>query len=132
MLQKFNNIASERFYECLECHEAVYNPICQTCLASQVEAWLASYPYKETREKILFKIKEYVRKTNNLAGKSTECIACRKARASLCPYCFTEHVFNLLKKLKVNRIMLKEFLMFFNYDFEHTGYSKEAERLGVI
>jgi len=140
MLSRFNNIASERFYEfgdfenslCLECKEAVYNPLCPSCLALQVEAWLASYPYKETREKILFKIKDYVKKTNHLPGKPTTCVSCKKAQASLCPYCFTEYVFNLLKKLKVNRIMLKEFLMFFNYDFEHTGYSKEAEKLGVI
>ena len=132
MLSHFNDIASERFYECLECKEAVYNPICPACLALQVEAWLASYPYKELRNKILAEIKDYVKKTNNLAGKATQCIACRKAKASLCPYCFTNYVFNLLKKMKISKIILKEFLQFFNYDFEHTGYSKEAEKLGVI
>jgi len=37
-----------------------------------------------------------------------------------------------LKKIKVNKAILKEFLEFFNYDFEHTGYSKDAEELGAI
>ena len=42
---------------------------------------------------------------------------------------YTNYVFILLKCLEVNREILKEFLQFFNYDFDHTGYSKEAEKL---
>jgi len=131
MLQN-NFLASERFYECLDCREAIYNPLCPSCLTIQIQAWLSSYPDKEVNDKILKKLKKYVEKTNNLAGDSTTCISCRKPQAALCPYCFTNYVFNLLKKMKVNRIILKEFLQFFNYDFDHTGYSKDAEELGVI
>ena len=124
-------IAPERFYECLECDEAVSNPLCPLCLTRQIDVWLSSYP-SEIRKQILGNIREYVKKTNNIAGKSTRCIACGKATGSLCPYCFTNYVFNELKKLKVSRVILKEFLQFFNYDFEHTGYTVEAEKLGVI
>jgi len=130
MLQ--NNVtASERFYECLDCREAVYHPLCPTCLSLQVDAWLSSLSTYPLKEKILKNMKLYVEKTNNLAGDSTICISCKKPRASLCPYCFTEYIFNLLKDMKVNRIILKEFLQFFNYDFEHTGYSEEAEKMGL-
>ncbi len=122
----------ERFYECLDCHEPTSNPLCPSCLTLQIQAWLSSYPNKNIKEKILEKIKKYVEKTNNLAGKTTLCISCGKPRASLCPYCFTNHIFNLLKSMDVNMIILKEFLQFFNYDFEHISYSKEAEKLGVI
>ena len=124
-------MASERFYECLDCKEAVYNPLCPSCLALQIEVWLSSLSSYPLQKKILAKIKDYVEKTNNLAGESTTCIACKRPSASLCPYCFTEYVFNLLKSMKVNRIILKEFLQFFNYDFEHTGYSGEAEKMGL-
>ena len=120
---------TERFYECMDCKEAISNPICPACLTTQIEAWLATYP---DRNKILARIKNYVEKTNNLTGKTTQCISCGKKRASLCPYCFTEYVLNELKRIHVNRLILKEFMQFFNYDFEHAGYSKEAERLGVI
>ena len=80
-------------------------------------------------------IKEYVQKTKSISdkrGKATKCIICKKQRAFLCPYCFTEYVLDLLKKLKISKIILQEFLQFFNYDFEHTGYYKEAEKLGVV
>jgi len=132
MLQNNSFLASERFYECLDCQEAVFNPLCPACLTTQIEAWLSSLSSYPLKNKILTRIREYVEKTNNLSGKSTRCVSCGKPRASICPYCFTNYVFNLLKRMRTNRIILKEFLQFFNYDFEHTGYSKEAEELGVI
>jgi hypothetical protein len=97
----------------------------------QIQAWLSSLSSHPKKSEIMKKIKQYVDKTNNLKGESTICVACKKPIASLCPYCFTEHVFNLLKDLRVNRIVLKEFLQFFNYDFEHTGYTEDAERMGL-
>ena len=121
----------ERFYECLECREPVSNPLCPICLSRQINAWLASYP-SEIKSKIIKNIQEYIKKTHNIDSEFVKCIACNKKTASLCPYCFTNHVFNELKKLKVARMILKEFLQFFNYDFEHIGYSRDAERLGVI
>ena len=132
MLQNNLALERERFYECLECKEPVFNPLCQSCLTFQIEVWLSSVSSYSLKNEILAKIKDYVDKTNNLAGSSTRCVVCGKPRASLCPYCFTNYVFTLLKKMQVNRIILKEFLQFFNYDFEHVGYSREAERLGVI
>lgn len=125
-------MVSERFYGCVDCREAVFNPLCPDCLTLQLDVWLSSISSYPLKEKILKRIKEYVRRTNNLVGESTVCVACKLPRASLCPYYFTNYVFNLLKEMNVNRIILKEFLQFFNYDFEHTGYSKDAEELGVI
>ena len=43
-----------------------------------------------------------------------------------------EEVMRELKQINVNNIILREFFEFFNFDFHHTGYSKEAEMLGVI
>ena len=130
---KQNNLsfAFERFWECLECNEPISNPLCPVCLTKQVEVWLSSYP-SDIQNKIIGDISGYVKKTNNLVENKVRCVVCNKKEASLCPYCFTNYVFNLLKRLKVHRTILKEFLMFFNFDFGHTGYSKDAERLGVI
>ena len=125
------DLERERFYECLECDESVSNPLCPICMTQEIDAWLASYP-SEIRNKIIKQLKDYVKKTHNIKGESTKCITCNKKTASLCPYCFTSYAYKELKKLKVARMILKEFLQFFNYDFEHIGYSKEAERLGVI
>ena len=124
--------ASERFYECVDCHEAIFNPLCPECLTLQIEVWLSSLSSYPLRKKIMNRIKDYVRSTNNLVEDSTTCVSCGQRKASLCPYCFTNYVFALLKCMDVHREILKEFFQFFNYDFDHTGYSKEAEKLGVI
>ena len=41
-------------------------------------------------------------------------------------------VYKKLKAIARSRKAQKEFLSLFNFDFEHTGYSKDAEELGVI
>jgi len=131
MIQK-NYPALERFYECLDCHEAVFNPICPGCISLQIEVWLSSISSCPQKKKIMKKVRDYVNATRNLAGNSTICIACGRPLAVLCPYCFTNYVFTLLNSMNVHKQILREFLQFFNYDFEHTGYSSEAEKLGVI
>jgi hypothetical protein len=97
-----------------------------------MEVWLSSIASYPLKKKIICKIGKYINKMDNLPGEATICVSCGKPRATLCPYCFTNFVFNQLKKENVNRQILREFLQFFNYDFEHTGYSEEAEKLGVI
>ena len=129
--QYFNKIHEhERFYECLVCNEAIFNPLCPTCLAGQVEVWLTSYP--DLSKKIMPYIRHYLQEINNEIIEATACVACGNKRAAVCPYCFTYRVLSLLKKLQVNNQVLREFLQFFNYDFEHTGYSEDAEKLGVL
>ena len=97
----------------------------------EIDVWLAGYP-DEIRKRIVGRLKEYVETAERLSGEATLCIVCGKPRTSLCPYCFTAEVLDVLKQLQVSRQVLREFLEFFNYDFEHQGYSKEAEKLGVI
>jgi len=83
-------------------------------------------------KRVATKHKRYIHKCDEKSTESTRCIKCGNKTASVCPYCFTDKVLEELKKLEVNKIILREFFEFFNYDFEHTGYSKEAEELGVI
>jgi len=130
MLQN-NYLASELLHECSICHEPVFNPLCPTCITEQINAWLTQYPnYHELRDHLLPKLHSFIKKSER---NTTQCIKCKKARVSICPYCFTEHVLNELKTLGVHKIVLKEFLMFFNFDFEHKGnFTKEAEKMGVI
>jgi hypothetical protein len=87
----------------------------------QFEAWLSHYPH--LKKQAISKIKNYVKHTKNIADKKIRCISCGKKGASLCPYCFTNHVLDILKDLKINKMILKEFLQFFNYDFGHTRYA---------
>jgi hypothetical protein len=121
---------AEAQYMCDICSEAVTNPLCPNCLSTEIEAWLTLYP--DLRKKLLPKLNLFLNQIEHKPFSSTVCIKCNNKRASLCPYCFTDKVLNELKKLHANKIVLKEFFQFFNFDFDHTGYSYEAEKLGVI
>jgi hypothetical protein len=129
MLQD-NSYGIEREFLCEICGQAITNPLCPVCLTTEIEAWLTLYP--NLRSELIPKLHRYLARVENKILNSTECIKCRNKRASICPYCFTEHVLHELKRIHASRMVLKEFLQFFNFDLEHKGYSKEAEKLGVI
>jgi len=129
--QYFSKVYGTRFYECLVCKEAIYNPLCPTCLAGQIKVWLTNYP--DLSKKIMPILKKFIQEAHNeIDHLATRCIACNKKQASVCPYCFTEHVLNQLKKLDVDKQVLREFLQFFNFDYDRKGYTEEAEELGLI
>ena len=130
MANKHHFSAAEPQYLCDICNIAVSNPLCPMCLATEIEAWLTLYP--KLSVDLLPQIKKYIEKCDDKSEESTKCIKCGNNTASVCPYCFTDQVLRELKKLEVNKIILREFFQFFNFDFEHTGYSAEAEELGVI
>jgi len=131
MLIQKNHQVAETQYMCDICSEAVTNPICPFCLATEINAWLTLYP--NLKKELLPKINKYLQKINNkITNYGTQCIKCKNKRAYVCPYCFTEFVFNELKKINSNKIILKEFFDFFNFDLHHTGYTKEFEQMEVI
>jgi len=130
MLTQKNYLSHGTQFICEVCGDAVINPICPVCITTELEAWLTLYP--NLRHELTKLLEGYLEDINNKVNDATACIKCKNKRASVCPYCFTEHVLGELKTLEVNHIVLKEFFEFFNFDFNHTGYSKEAEELGVI
>ncbi len=129
-MTKNNFSAFEPQFLCDECNIAVTNPLCPACLATEVEAWLTLYP--NLRKELLPRLKSYLAKMEDKELEYTQCIKCKNNIASVCPYCFTEYVLRELKRIEANKIVLGEFFEFFNFDFDRTGYSKEAEKLGVI
>jgi len=123
--------APETHYMCDVCSEAVTNPICPFCLATEIEAWLTMYP--SLKQEISPKLRKFLTSvTNRITNYRTECIKCKNKRASVCPYCFTYFVLRELKKINTGPLILKEFFEFFNFDLHHTGYTKELEEMGVL
>lgn len=118
-------------YACDVCSEAITNPLCPFCLTVEIKAWLTLYP--SLKQKLLPKLNIYLKKTSNkITNYGTQCIKCKINRAFVCPYCFTEYVFNELQNISAEKIILKEFSEFFNFDLDHKGYINEAEEIGVI
>ncbi|MFH1500972.1 MAG: hypothetical protein ABIE22_03440 [archaeon] len=114
---------------CLECREPIHNPLCPFCLSRGIEAWLENKPTKMSNF-----VENEIKKILGARklGNSVKCIACNSDRAFLCPYCFTEMVYKALKKVRARKADLEEFMILFNFDFEHCGYYKDAEKLGIV
>ncbi len=125
-----NYSASEPQFLCEVCSEAVTNPICPSCITTEIKVWLTLYP--NLSFELMPVLERYLQLLEELPHESTICIKCGNKNASVCPYCFIEYVLRQLKKINANKIILNEFLEFFNFDLEHTGYSEEAEESETI
>ncbi|MDP2925470.1 MAG: hypothetical protein Q8N99_03805 [Nanoarchaeota archaeon] len=128
-LTKYYNALEPQFL-CDDCSIAITNPICPFCLTTEIDAWLTLYP--SLRGEIIPSLERYLKRIGNRLTEYTICIKCKNKRAAVCPYCFTTFVLKELKKINANKVVIKEFIQFFNFDFEHSDFSKEAEKLGVI
>ncbi|MEK6848061.1 MAG: hypothetical protein AABX65_00320 [Nanoarchaeota archaeon] len=114
---------------CFECNEAIVNPLCPECLAKEITVWMRKEQIVE-RNFLTKKIKNLLSHMDQT--DSAECIICKKNNAFLCPYCFTSQVYELLKEMREDKNILGEFLMIFNFDFTHNGYTKDMEELGLL
>jgi len=109
-------------YECPVCIQPITNPICHSCLTEQIGKWLEFYP--SIRQKILPKIKKYAKEIDNEASGSIICTSCRKRNATLCPYCFSEEIFNIFKRNRIDKMVIMDFLSVFHSDSDHEEYYK--------
>jgi len=110
---------------CMECHEVIYNPICPSCLSTEIRKWLEDTNFR--MKKPVVSEMQSILNRGRCFGSS--CVICRKQSTFLCPYCFTELVYKKLKQLKIAKKILLDFLKIFNFDFEHTGYYHDLEKL---
>lgn len=110
---------------CLECKEEIFNPLCPECLAKSIMSWAVNYP--SIAIKLNEEIKDYLEKNKKFEGSL--CIKCKKYKAYECPYCFTNYVLQKLKKITNDKKIILQYLTYFNFDLEHTGYWKEKEEL---
>jgi len=127
MIKKFiyPDLERERFYECLKCNEIILSPLCHNCLAQQLEVWLSNYP--DLKKRLLPELHKYLKTINNSILDATRCVVCGSRKAALCPYCFTEFVLRMLKKLQVHKQVVKEFLIFFGPEIN----SGQASQLSI-
>lgn len=109
---------------CLECGEEIFNPLCPKCLSREIDAWL-EFQHGKIKKTVKNEIKKILKV--NKEHDYTKCIICRRKDVFLCPCCFTERIYNKLKKARVNPKILNNFLTLFNFDLEHTGYSKDMQ-----
>lgn len=110
--------------KCVLCMEAVTNPVCSSCLETQMSVWL-----NEVNPELINGLREKTNEVSFGLNVVGACILCNK-EMNVCTYCYTEHIFNWL--IKTNKELAKRFMVYFNFDLEHSGYHKKAEKLGII
>ena len=104
--------------ECVLCKENITNPLCPNCISDQVITWL-----KEVKPEIVEELRQETKKLDLGLFNKNECIKC-KGFMDICTYCYTEHVFEWLKKKHTSKNTENEFIKFFHFDLERKGYSK--------
>jgi hypothetical protein len=118
MIQNFSSTI------CTECKDVIFNPLCPDCLSEEVEQWLDGNPIGK---KVMPAVAAYIERNEGFKEEAMKCAVCSTNYTDICPYCLTEHVYEVLLRYKANKKMLAEFIDFFNFDFEHSGYSKDFE-----
>ena len=103
-------------YECIGCHEAITNPICQDCLTRDIKSWL-----NKKHPAIVTLFNKFVSNSIRIKEGIT-CVSCGN-KMTLCPYCFTEDVYYWVREVAPD--LIESYLVHFNFDLEHKGYSSE-------
>lgn len=120
---------SRKIYEdCLSCGKNIKHPLCPDCIADGFRQWISQFPQDEI--KLRTRLDNFLKAHRYLDGKSKRCVACRKNKTHICPYCFTEYLHKIINEAGLGVRALSEFLFIFNFDFNHQGYSKELEIYG--
>ncbi len=114
MLKQKNSLAFEQQFHCDICGEVVTTPLCPVCIAEEVEAW--STLYADVKKDLMPKLEAYLKKIREPLIEATQCLKCKKKRASICPFCFTDYILGQLKKLGTNYQIITEFLEFFDFE----------------
>jgi len=109
---------------CVECEEAITNPVCPECLAEGIAAWAGEHAGPAVATAV-FNV------TESLAYRmgSTNCIKCRTPMG-LCTYCYTNALIDVLKS---HPVLLAQFLYFFSFDLEKQGYERDLQKqFGIV
>ena len=91
------------FNMCIECDEAITNPICSDCLATTMRVMIAEYDQKLAQKVVGFSMEDGI----------TTCIQCGQSM-SLCAHCFSRDIYEYLQER--NPAIAEEFVNRFDFD----------------
>ena len=109
----------------MECNEAIFNPICPSCLVRQVKHWINGNITNNRVRSGIVRFAESLK--DEFYSEGIACVICRDNETPICPYCFTEEIYTFIVKSGGDKKIIEEFMTHFNYDFEHAGYEKDFE-----
>jgi hypothetical protein len=82
---------------CIVCEDSISDPVCRSCYIKQIDILLDEFKVHPIAKEIIFrKIKnKFPTETLN----DTECILCRKDNVTICRYCFSIILRDILREL---------------------------------
>lgn len=92
---------------CIECEEAITNPVCPECLEREVSAWLRDKDPQAAQELM------GMTRPGRHSYSNTGCIIC-KQEMTLCAHCHCKNIMNWLQGK--NEALMEEFKRVFNFE----------------
>lgn len=124
---QYSNYICEGIHnDCLSCGVDITHPLCPNCIAKAFNIWTKKFPEHRS---IKSKLNAFMKFHNHIQEKSKPCVSCQNS-IHICPLCFTTHLHSLVKEAGLGVNATIQFLFIFNFDFEHTGYSRELDFYG--
>ena len=111
---------------CVICDDYISDPVCRSCYIKQINVLLNDLEiHPVASEIILDKIKN---KFPIESLNDTECILCNKDNISICRYCFSIILKNILEELNLPEDLIE----YFGYSSMYRETSLEDERMSEI
>lgn len=112
---------------CIICKYSISDPVCKSCYVKEMGILLNDLRLHEiTVEIILNKIKSNFPASNL---NDTKCILCRKEKVTLCRYCFSIILKNILRELNFTEDLIKNFG--YNPTYEEISLEEEKSDMKV-
>ena len=96
-------------HECLLCGDAITNPVCHTCLQTEVAGWL-----ENQMPKLISRLKKTGEMFASYTHPGTSCILCGN-NMNVCSHCYCDEVNKLLEDYPR---LAEEFTTFFNFELQ--------------
>ena len=90
---------------CLSCNKTIQQPICPKCISKWFREWSRKSPELSELNR---EIKKFLKAHKSLARDSSSCAVCGD-KVHICPYCFTEYLYNRVKEAGAGVTTLTEF-----------------------
>lgn len=122
---------------CLRCNYSITEPLCTSCVISEIKVWLYGEETKEETfnklnkelnllSKKMESITHYLFDTRNIEDFQTiECIKCKNEMNLICYYCVNKQASQIIKEGLQNKGSIEKFYESFNTDLYDYSIKKE-------
>lgn len=106
---------------CVICEDSISDPVCRGCYLKQIGILLNDFHLHEIAAEIILKKIKDTFSISNL--NNTKCILCEREKVTMCRYCFSIILRNILRELNFTEDLIEDF----GYNPEYDEFSSKHE-----